>query len=259
MAHAVQEHRYTKKNRYNMTSTTIRTEIASCMCKGSFSHFLTIHVPLCQKTTNINTALKQISFILRRFEKHLISRNRWYNKFSDFIMVIESGQSGTYHYHILGNFINPQTNNTFSEQDIQNALFSTNSLFKQKFQTDADLDYVLKPIQTQQYLLNLAKYITKQLTKYNFSDRFWPAVLLFDSDKCKSFAPCLPTIQPEQIAAKKPAVTTSESKHPKNRSRLRNVLTDRFYRCQRALYPLGRFLMRLLHYLCPRHQRKPPD
>lgn len=146
-------------------------------CSG---YFITIQLPPALKSRDKKITEEYFTYVLTKFEKHLQSgSNRWIKEPYRFMGFYENRfEQGAYHLHILGNFINPKTNERITLEKMNNAMEKASNHLMNRYNQKYGLDYDIQLIGN---IYKTSEYCIKELIFKGFvdSDRILISDLLF--------------------------------------------------------------------------------
>lgn len=144
-------------------------------------YFISLQLPIALKSKKLDLVDRYFKYVLSKFQKHLQGGSEnWINHLYSFMGFYENrfGQA-TYHLHILGNFINPLTNERIPLEEMCKAMEKANNKLIKKYKLRQGLEY---DIQLVNDMPKTSKYCTKELIYKGFvdSDRITTAEIMFD-------------------------------------------------------------------------------
>lgn len=153
-------------------------------------YFITLQLPPALKTPSKDITEEFFTYVLTKFEKHLQGGSEaWIKHPYSFMGFYENlFEQGTYHLHILGNFINPKTNKRVPIEEMNKAMEKANRHFMRRYKQIYGLDC---DIQLAISKKAVSIYCTKELIFKGFvdSDRILISDLLFKPQTTKYKAP----------------------------------------------------------------------
>ena len=157
-----------------------KNEIIQFIADNYSGYFISIQLPLALRSQDKDLTEEYFKYILIKFEKHLQGGSEnWIKHPYSFIGFYENlFEQGTYHLHILGNFINPLTNERIPLEKMYQAMKKANKHFVKHYKQMHDLEY---DIQLARSMYNVSDYCIKELIFKGFvdSDRILISDLLF--------------------------------------------------------------------------------